>query len=435
MTKGSPAKLMLRFALPMLVGNIFQQFYNIADTLIVGRFVGRDALAAVGSAFAIMVLVNSLLIGFSMGAATLFSQQFGAGDYKRLKTTISLSGCFIMAVTVVLAAAAFLLTDQIILLYRMPPETIGYARDYLLCIFAGLPFVSMYNLSANLLRSMGDSRSPLYFLIISCVVNIVLDLIFVLPLGMGVFGAALATLIAQCISAILCLVHTFGKIRFLNFTGADFRYDAKLFRLVIRFSLLTGIQQSVMNFGIVLVQGLVNTFGAALMAAFAAGVKIDAFAYLPVQDFGNAFSTFAAQNTGAGEKQRVRQGFRSALLISAAFSIAITVLVFIFARSLIGIFIDRADVEVISIGAAYLRMEGLFYILIGFLFLLYGLYRGIGRAGISVILTVLSLGSRVLIAYTCAPVFGYTAIFWAIPLGWLLADLVGFGIWFMQKKE
>lgn len=435
MTKGPPARLMLRFALPMLVGNLFQQFYNIADTLIVGRFIGRDALAAVGSAFAIMSLVNSLLIGLSMGAAALFSQQFGAKDYEKLKPTICLSGCFIMGIALIIAAATFFLTDQIIILYRMPIETVAYAKDYLPCIFAGLPFVALYHFFANVLRSMGDSKSPLYFLIISCIINIALDIIFVLPLRMGVFGAALATLAAECIAAILCTAYTLRKIRFLGFQRADFRYDGDLFPAIARFSLLTGFQQSVMNLGIVLVQGLVNTFGAALMAAFAAGVKIDAFAYMPVQDFGNAFSTFAAQNTGAGEQGRVRQGFRSALLISAIFSIAVTAAVFIFARPLIGIFIDRADVEVISIGAAYLRIEGVFYVLIGFLFLLYGLYRGLGRAGMSVILTVISLGSRVLVAYTCAPVWGYTAIFWAIPVGWLLADAFGFAVWLKTGKN
>lgn len=435
MTAGSPARVMLRFTLPMFVGNLFQQLYNIVDTLIVGRFVGKDALAAVGSVFAIMVLANSVFIGLSMGAAVLFSQQFGAKKYKKLKTTILLAGGFIMAVTVLLAAAAFMMTDTIIALYRMPPETVDYARDYLLCVFAGLPFVSLYNLSANVLRSMGDSRSPLLFLIFSCIVNIVLDLVFVLPLHMGVFGAALATLIAQFVSAVLCVLYTVYKSRFLQFRRSDLRYDKPLFFRIVRYSLLTGIQQSVMNLGIVLIQGLVNTFGTSLMAAFAAGVKIDAFAYMPVQDFGNAFSTFAAQNTGAGKPQRVREGLRSALLLSAVFSIAVSAAVFLFARPLIGLFIDGGNAEVIGMGAAYLRIEGVFYVLIGFLFLLYGLYRGVGRAGMSVVLTVVSLGSRVLIAYSFAPVIGYTAIFWAIPIGWLLADALGFVVWMKMQRN
>lgn len=435
MTVGSPARVMLRFTAPLLVGNLFQQLYNIVDTLVVGRFVGKEALAAVGSVFAIMVLVNSVLIGLSLGAAVLFSQQYGAKDYSKLKTTIFLAGGFIMAVTLLLAVLTFTLTDPIITLYQMPPETVDYARDFLLCIFAGLPFVSLYNLSANILRSMGDSRSPLMFLILSCVVNIALDFIFVLPLQMEVFGAALATLIAQGVSAVLCVLYTARKTRFLKFDRADFRWDRPLFFNVTRYSLLTGIQQSVMNLGIVLIQGLVNTFGASLMAAFAAGVKIDAFAYMPVQDFGNAFSTYAAQNTGAGKHRRVQEGLRSALLLSAVFSIAVSLLVFFFARPLIGIFLGGADAEVIGIGAAYLRTEGVFYVLIGFLFLLYGLYRGVGKAGMSVVLTVMSLGSRVLIAYSCAPVFGYMAIFWAIPIGWLLADLLGFAVWFRMRRK
>ncbi len=435
MTSGSPAKLLLRFTMPMLVGNVFQQLYNIVDTLIVGRFVGRDALAAVGSAFAIMVLVNSLIIGLCMGASALFSRQFGAKDYEKLKTTLFLSSCFITGIAFVLSVVTFLLTDQIITLYQMPAETVQYARDYLLFIFAGLVFVAFYNLSANILRSMGDSKSPLYFLMIACAINITLDVIFVVPLQMEVFGAALATFIAQLIAAVLSTAYTLRKIRFLGFQKRDFHYEKKLFQTIARYSLLTSFQQSVMNLGIVLVQGLINTFGSVLMAAFSAGVKIDAFAYMPLQDFGNAFSFYTAQNMGAGAHPRVQKGFRSALLIASLFSVFISAVVLIFARPFIGIFIDSADVEVIRIGAAYLRIEGAFYVLIGFLFLLYGFYRGLGRASVSVVLTVLSLGSRVLLAYSCAPVFGYTAIFWAIPIGWLLADFVGFMIWFKAKRH
>ena len=202
-----------------------------------------------------------------------------------------------------------------------------------------------------------------------------------------------------------------------------------------RYSLLTAMQQSIMNFGIVMVQGLVNTFGAALMAAFAAGVKIDAFAYMPLQDFGNAFATYTAQNTGAGKFDRVKKGLKSAAIISAVFSLVISAVVFIFAKPFIGIFIQKTDVEVISIGASYLRIEGAFYILIGFLFLFYGFYRGLGQSGMSIILTLLSLGTRVVLSYALAPVFGYMAIFWSIPIGWLLADIVGIIVWIKKRKN
>ncbi|QQO08823.1 MATE family efflux transporter [Breznakiella homolactica] len=435
MTKGPPARLMIRFALPLLAGNLFQQLYNIADTLIVGRYLGREALAAVGSAFAIIVLVNSILIGLSMGAAVLFAQLFGAREYRKLKSAITMAAVFIFGITVILSAGTFFFTDGIISLYRMPPETLNYAGDYLRCIFAGLIFVSLYNFSANILRAQGDSKSPLFFLTAACIINIILDFCFVLGFGMGVFGAALATVIAQAISGISCTIWTVKKLRFPEFKKSDHGFDRGLFSLVSRYALLTAMQQSVMNFGIVLIQGLVNTFGAALMAAFAAGVKIDAFAYMPVQDFGNALATYTAQNTGAGHDDRVRSGLRWAALISGIFSVFVSVLVFIFAESLIGIFLRDSDREVTAMGAQYLRIEGAFYALIGFLFLFYGFYRGLGRAGMSIILTITSLGTRVLLAYSLAPGFGYKAIFWAIPIGWFLADLLGLLVWLKTRRS
>lgn len=435
MTNGRPHRLMIRFALPMLAGNLFQQFYNIVDTLIVGRFVGREALAAVGSAFAIMVLFNSLLIGLSMGAAVLYSQLFGADDRDQLKVAIIMGAAFILAVSAALSIGTYLATDSIIAIYQMPPETVGYARDYLQCIFIGLIFISIYNFAASTLRALGDSRSPLYFLILACLINVVLDLLFVVQFNMEVFGAALATVIAQFVSAVACVIYMIKKISFLQFTRQDCRYHKELFGRLSRYALLTSMQQSVMNFGIVLVQGLVNTFGAVLMAAFAAGVKIDAFAYMPLQDFGNAFSTYTAQNMGAKRWDRVREGLRTAVMISIAFAAVVSVFVLLFAEHLIALFVGSEDIQVIAIGAQYLRIEGIFYFLIGLLFLLYGFYRGLGKAGMSIVLTIASLGTRVVLAYVFAPLLGYSAIFWAIPIGWLLADLIGFGVWrYLQQS-
>ncbi len=434
MTVGKPAKLMMSFAVPMLVGNIFQQLYNVVDTIIVGRFVGREALAAVGSSFAIIVLINSIILGLAMGASVLFSQLYGAKDYKRLKTSIIMAAVFILAVTLVLSVITFFSTDTIIRLYKMPPETVHYASGYLRCIFAGLIFVSLYNIAANVLRSLGDSKTPLYFLLIACFINIVLDLWFVVGMGMEVFGAAVATVIAQAVSGIACAGFTVYKIKFLQFHRSDAVFDRALFRTMGKYAFLTSVQQSVMNFGIVMIQGLVNTFGSALMAAFSAGVKIDAFAYMPVQDFGNAFSTYTAQNVGAGNKQRVRQGLKTAAVMTGIFSIIVTIVVILFAKPLVGLFVKAEDVEVIAIGVKYLHIEGAFYILIGFLFMFYGFYRGLGLASMSIVLTVVSLGTRVLLAYMLAPSFGYTMIFWAIPIGWLLADLVGVVTWLRVKK-
>ncbi len=435
MTSGSPMKLMLSFTLPMFVGNLFQQLYNVVDTIIVGKFVGREALAAVGSCFAIMVLVNSIILGLAMGASVLFSQLYGAKNYNRLKTAIILASVFILGLTTILSLIAFLGTSTIIRWYQIPTEMVQYSTDYLRCIFAGLLFVSLYNLAANLLRSFGDSKTPLYFLLLACGINIALDLLFVVGFGMEVFGVAIATIIAQAVSGIACVFFAIYKIKFLQFRREDAVFDTGLFRSMSRYAVLTSLQQSVMNFGIVLVQGLVNTFGAALMAAFAAGVKIDAFAYMPVQDFGNAFSTYTAQNVGAKNWARVRQGLKTAALISGIFSLVVSLIVVMLAEPLIGLFIKAGDFEVIAIGVRYLRIEGAFYILIGFLFLFYGFYRGLGYAQVSIVLTVVSLGTRVALAYLLAPTFGFTMIFWAIPIGWLLADVVGLGIWIRLRTR
>ena len=435
MTSGSPMKLMLSFTLPMFVGNLFQQLYNVVDTIIVGKFVGREALAAVGSCFAIMVLINSIILGLAMGASVLFSQLYGAKNYNRLKTAIILACVFILGLTTILSLIAFLGTSTIIRWYQIPTEMVQYSTDYLRCIFAGLLFVSLYNLAANLLRSFGDSKTPLYFLLLACGINIALDLLFVVGFGMEVFGVAIATIIAQAVSGIACVFFAIYKIKFLQFRREDAVFDTGLFRSMSRYAVLTSLQQSVMNFGIVLVQGLVNTFGAALMAAFAAGVKIDAFAYMPVQDFGNAFSTYTAQNVGAKNWARVRQGLKTAALISGIFSLVVSLIVVMLAEPLIGLFIKAGDFEVIAIGVRYLRIEGAFYILIGFLFLFYGFYRGLGYAQVSIVLTVVSLGTRVALAYLLAPTFGFTVIFWAIPIGWLLADVVGLGIWIRLRTR
>lgn len=435
MTKGSPGKLMISFTLPMFIGNIFQQLYNVVDTIIVGKFVGRNALAAVGSGFAIIVLINSIIIGLALGGSILFSQLFGAKDYKRLKISIIMTTAFILAITIIISLTTFLATNKIIKLYKMPAETVQYASDYLHWIFGGLIFVALFTMASSLLRSLGDSKTPLYFLVLASLINIALDLFFIIVLNMEVLGAAIATVIAQAVSGIACAVYAVKKINFLKFEKSDLVYDSQLFRLMSRYAFLTGIQQSLMNFGIVLIQGLVNTFGAVLMAAFSAGVKVDAFAYMPTQDFGNAFATYTAQNVGAKKLERVKKGLKAAGLITGIFSIIVTALVFIFAGNLIGLFVTAEEVEVIALGAKYLRIEGVFYILIGFLFMFYGFYRGLGHPNMSILLTVVSLGTRVLLSYLLAPKFGFIVIFWSIPIGWFLADFVGLLIWGIKKNQ
>lgn len=437
MTVGGITSTLLRFTLPMMLGSLMQQCYNIADTLIVGRCIGPEALAAVGSAYALMVFLTSVLLGLAMGSGTVFSLQFGAGNFRGLRRSIYVSLVLIGCVTAVLTVAAFLLTDPILRLLQVPSEIYPMLRIYLLIIFGGIPLTFLYNFYAALLRAVGDSVTPLWFLGISVVLNIVLDLLFILVFDMGVGGAALATVMAQGVSAIGLMLYVLGRRPELRLRKEDMHFDRVSVKEIVSFSSLTCVQQSVMNFGILMVQGLVNSFGTAVMAAFAAAVKIDSFAYMPVQEFGNAFSTFVAQNFGAGKQARIRRGVRSAFVTSVLFSLAVSVAVFLLARPLMLIFVRAEETEIIRIGVQYLRIEGVFYFGIGILFLLYGYYRAIRMPGMSVVLTVLSLGTRVVLAYALAaiPSVGVTGIWWSIPIGWALADAVGIIYYFRLRQR
>ena len=433
MTTGSITGGLLRFALPLMLGNLLQQFYNIADTWVVGRFLGADALASVGSAYTLMVFLTSILLGLCMGSGAFFSILFGRKNEERLKHSIFLSFCLIGAVTLLLTGLVFAGLDLILRLLQVPVELTVLMRSYLWVIFWGIPATFLYNYFANLLRSVGNSSTPLVFLAISALLNIALDLVFVLVFHWGVEGAASATVISQYVSGLGILLYTLLRFPNLRIRRQHMTWDASILRDISRLSFLTCIQQSVMNLGILMVQGLVNSFGAVIMAAFAAAVKIDSFAYMPVQDFGNAFSTFVAQNYGAGEHQRIRRGIRSAFLCSALFCAVISLLVCLFARPLLQIFIDPGETQILNAGVQYLWIEGSCYIGIGLLFLLYGYYRAINRPGMSVILTIASLGTRVLLAYLLSSWIGVTGIWISVPIGWALADFIGIG--YYQKLQ
>ena len=433
--KGNVTRSMLIFAAPMIMGNLLQQLYNVADTLIVGRCIGPDALAAVGSSFTLMTFLTSILLGLCMGSGVFFSMCYGAQREDQLKEGVFVSFVLIAALTLVLNIGTLLLLEPILRLLHIPSEVYALTREYLAAVLLGMVFTFLYNYFAALLRAVGNSLVPLIFLGISALLNVALDLLFVLVLKMGVGGAAWATVASQAVSAICILCYTLRRAPHLLPQRRHLRFTSATVKNILSYSLLTCVQQSVMNFGILMIQGLVNSFGAAVMAAFAAAVKIDAFAYMPVQDFGNAFSTFIAQNYGAKKPDRIRTGIRSATLTALGFCLMISFLVFTFAELLMELFVAPEETAIIAIGAEYLRIEGACYCGIGCLFLLYGLYRGLGRPGMSVVLTVISLGLRVLLAYLLAPLAGLPGIWWAIPIGWILADLTGLIYFRINQKK
>ena len=437
LTEGSVTKTILLFSLPMIAGNLLQQLYNIADTLIVGRFLGSGALAAVGASYTLMTFLTSIFLGLCMGSGAVFSIRYGEKNQEQLEKSIGASFLLIGITAVMVNLAVFLFIDPIMELLQVPQEIYGMMRDYLWVIFLGILATFLYNFFASVLRAVGNSVVPLVFLAACAILNIVLDLWFVLGLQWGVKGAAIATVISQYVSGIGITIYTYWKMPQFRVKAKYLHPEFSLVKEIAQFSFLTSLQQSVMNLGILMVQGLVNSFGTVIMAAFAAAVKIDSFAYMPVQDFGNAFSTFVAQNFGAKKEARIREGIKKAVLMAMAFCIVISIGVFVFAKPLMLIFVQPEETAILAAGVEYLRIEGAFYCGIGCLFLLYGFYRAVKLPGMSVVLTVISLGTRVVLAYALSSIdaIGVTGIWWSVPIGWALADLAGFLYYRRHKKE
>lgn len=436
LTKGSITINILLFALPLMLGNLLQQMYNIADTWVVGRFLGSKALAAVGSSYALMIFLTSIILGLCMGCSAGISMDYGSKEYSKMRQNIFMSFILIGIISVALNVLVYIFMDFILWFLQIPIEIQPLIKDYLNIIFIGIIATFLYNYFANILRAIGNSITPLVFLSLSAILNVLLDLVCVLILHWGVKGAAIATVFSQFISGIGITAYTIIKFPQLRPNKNDMHWNKHNLYTIFNLSVLTSLQQSIMNFGILMVQGLVNSFGTVIMAAFAAAVKIDSFAYMPVQDFGNAFSTYVAQNYGAGKRERIEKGIKSAIITVSIFCLIISGLVFIFAKPLMEIFIEPTEIEIIKAGIKYLRIEGACYIGIGILFLLYGFYRAINKPSMSLILTIASLGTRVALAYLLSSIsfIGVTGIWLSVPIGWALADIIGILFYFKSKN-
>ncbi len=432
---GNVRKSLILFALPMIAGNLLQQCYNLVDTWVIGKYVGSNALSAVGSSYSLMTFLNSILIGMCMGAGGIFAFYHGKGEQKKRRECIQSSFVMLVVIALLISLLVEVFSIPILKLLQIPAELMEMMHQYVTIIFTGIFFIFLYNYFAFLLRSMGESFVPLVFLGIASVSNIVLDLIFVLFLKCEIAGAAWATVISQILAGMGLWVYTYWKYPEIRFSWKQFLKEEKPFGEILKFSAMSSMQQSIMNFGILMIQGLVNSFGIQVMAAFAAAVKIDTLAYMPAQEFGNAYSLFLSQNYGAGLEKRMKEGTRIAVFYTVLFCMAISAFVYFFADRLMGIFISIEELEIIGIGVNYLRVEGSFYTLIGILFLLYGYFRGRNQPWISLILTIVSLGTRVLLAYSFAGQSGTAAIWWSIPIGWFLADFAGIILYFLGDRE
>lgn len=420
LTKGNPVKLLFAFALPMLIGNVFQQFYNTVDSIVVGQFDSPQALAAVGSTFPVVFLIVALSSGMAMGVSVIISQYFGARRYEDLRRAYANSLIFMFGVAVVLTVISLLIVDPVLRIMNSPPGIRELSADYLYILFSGLIFTFFYNAFASILRAVGDSKTPLYFLIVATLLNIVLDLVFVINLHMSAAGVAIATVMAQAVSVILCVVYIYYRKPVLRVTKSDFKIDTEVFRRIVRFGVPSALQQSFISVGMMAVQGLINSYGGEVMAAFSAAGRIDSFAIMPMMNLGLAMSTFVGQNIGAGHLDRIKTGVKSLLKINISFSLGVSVLVYFFAEPLIRLFIKAEETGVIAMGVRYLHAVAWFYLLFGVMQVFLGTMRGAGDVGFTMLSSILVVAVRTPLAYLLAaiPALGWLGTAFSIPAGW-----------------
>ena len=427
LSQGHEGKLISRFAMPMLLGNVFQQAYNIVDTIIVGKFIGIDALAAVGSSFPIIFMLVSFIIGITMGFTIIISQYFGAKEMSKVKRAINTLYIFIFVSSIIVSVAGIFLGKSIFRLIDLPTQIIPQADQFLTIYFTGMIFLFGYNATSAILRGLGDSKTPLYFLIGSVILNIALDLLFVLGFGWWITGVAWATVFSQGVAFIAQILYLNRYHSFLQFSFRELRFDRKIFRQGIRIGLPTGFQHTFVAAGMLALYWIVNQFGVTANAAYSVAGRIDSFAAMPAMSFSAALSTFVGQNMGANRPDRVKRGLRSTLLMTAGISITISMVTVFFGRYLMMMFTN--DQEVIELGRMYLIIVGAFYVLFSTMFALHGTLRGAGDTLVPMIITLLSLWViRVPVAYLLSrdPSIGLYGVFWSIPIGWLAGVVLAY---------
>ncbi|NOX46620.1 MAG: MATE family efflux transporter [Chlorobi bacterium] len=419
LTVGKESKLILQFATPMLLGNVFQQMYNIVDSIIIGQFIGKEALAAVGASFPLLFTLISLVIGFATGATILVAQYFGAKKMEKVKRTIDTLYIVLFVASVIISLLGWYYSEAIFRLIQLPEDVIPYASLYFKIYILGLVFFFGFNGTSAILRGLGDSKTPLYFMMVSTVTNIILDYVFVAHFHWGIAGVAYATIISQggaFITAILYLnkYHDVVKLSLLRIT-----FDRKIFKQSLRIGLPSGFQQSIVAIGLLALVWIVNLFGTDVIAAYSIAMRIDSLAAMAAMNFAAALATFVGQNLGANKPERVKAGLIATLKITSLIAVSISLVALIFSSNLMSLF--TTDENVIRIGSEYLVIVGAFYILFSVLFAFNGVMRGAGDTLVPMFITLIALWViRIPAAYFLSRHFGVTGIWWATPIGWFI---------------
>ena len=426
LTVGDPLTGMVKYLIPLVLGNLFQQFYNIADSIIVGRMISANALAAVGATATLTALFVMVALGTGVGCSIVISQLFGAGKLEKLKTAISTEIISVLVMSAVLTLIGILFSGRLLTWLNTPVEIYADAKIYLDIYFYGFFFLFLYNAFTSVFNALGDSKKPLYFLIFSSALNIGLDIFLIGPMDMGVAGAAWATLIAQAVSAVLSFVVLIKKLSGIE-TESYPKFDRGLLKTMVKVALPSILQQSVVSIGSVLIQACINQFGAAFLAGYTAGSRIDGIAIVPLVNCGNAVSTFVAQNVGAGKLERAKQGCRIGVGMAAALSLVLGLVLHFTGKAFVGLFMDSAEAaDSIATGTQYLLIVSKCYFLMGLMKIFAGVLRGAGDMKCFVYCTMISLGTRVILTYAFAGATQGMIIAWAICIGWGVAALVAY---------
>lgn len=419
MTSGKPIKLIWNFTIPLLIGNLFQQLYNMADTFIVGRTIGVHALASVGSTGSIIFLILGFANGLTAGLAIPLAQRYGAKDYLGVKRSFYVSILISAVVAILLTILSMIFCRQILEIMQTPVEIIDGAYDYLMVIFAGIFSSMAFNLLSNIFRSIGDAKTPLYFLVIACIMNIILDVVFIAGFGMGVEGAGYATVLSQIFSALACILYIWKKIPILRLNSKDFVAESSDVREHVRISFPMAFQSSIIAIGAIIIQITLNQLGATAVAAYTAAQKIDQVAILPMMSFGVTMATFVAQNYGAKKYDRIWRGVRDCIKLSLTFAISVGIILNLFSPIFIRAFVGVGHEEVVELGAIYFITNGTMYSLLSLLFIYRYTLQGVGKTFTPTVAGIMELCMRAFAAVVLSNLYGYTGATMANPLAWL----------------
>ena len=423
MTQGSPVKHILLFSIPLLIGNVFQQFYSMVDTIIVGRFVGVNALAAVGSTGSLVFLINGFALGLTSGFSVMVSHRFGANDEIGLRKAVSSSVVLCTALVVILTTISLLAAKPLLHLMNTPENIFTDAYTYVFIIFAGIVTTVSYNMMASILRALGDSKSPLYFLIISSILNIVLDLVFIINFNMGVAGAAYATIISQGVSALLCFIYILKKYAILKLSKKDYKVKKSMYIRHLKIGIPMALQFSITALGLITVQGALNVLGSTVIAAYTASSKALQLVMQPAVTYGVTMATYCGQNLGAKRYDRIKDGVKKAVIISIITSLIAGLVLIVFGTQFVKLFIDNPDAQIIAYSKQVLDISAIFFIPLGLIFIFRNALQGIGESFVPMMAGVAELGARALVAFTLPAYFGFLGICFADPVAWIAASV------------